>query len=264
MEVSLSADHHCFKVDSSAFFYIWYTSSNRMDSRERANSLTPAPRAVIFDLDDTLIISTVDFRKFRSCLIEYMNRKGAKTDRFEEGETTVSMIAEFEKEMRTKGIDERKIQHYMDEIETLLDNIELERIEETTQIPGADEILLILRENDIRIGVLTRGCTEYARRALEIAGLDELVDAVISRDNKSGIAPKPDPRSALLLTEMLGVEPRETVMIGDHSIDFACARDSGIRFFGIVSDERSRDDLRECGCQEIVSNLMDFLGRMGL
>lgn len=221
-------------------------------------------RGIIFDLDGTLIISTVNFAKFRKHLIEYMKGRGADLSHYDIKGTTVAMIEEFEGEMRSQGEDEEDIERWMDEIDSILNEIELERIEETMPMPGAKKLLQTLRRRNIRVGVLTRSCPEYANRALEIAGLNEYIDVVVARDRHSHIAPKPDPSSVFHISEQMGTRPEETVMIGDHSIDFACAEDSGVRFFGIISDEKSELDLRECGCTEIVSDLDDFLRRLNI
>jgi phosphoglycolate phosphatase len=140
----------------------------------------------------------------------------------------------------------------------------LENIEKTVPVPGAKELLRSLKRRNVKIGILTRGSPEYAERALKIAGLDSFVDAMVARDRKSGIRPKPSPESALALAERLGVPIDDTIMVGDYSIDFVCARDAGIRFHGIASDRESRRSLSEAGCKEILSSLDEFRVRVGL
>ncbi|HDP96727.1 MAG TPA: HAD family hydrolase [Euryarchaeota archaeon] len=222
------------------------------------------PKAVIFDLDGTLIRSSVDFAKFRSRLIEYMKERGADLSRYDLTGTTVDMIDEFERECGQRGLADGTVRAYLDDIDAVLDEIEMERISETLPVPEAPEVLKYLRAKGVLVGVLTRGCAGYARKAIDIAGLDGLVDAIVARDRKSGIAPKPDPQAAFRLLDMLGTEPEEAVMIGDFSLDFDCARDSGIRFYGIASNENSKKSLKECGCDEIVADLKDFLNRIGV
>lgn len=235
-----------------------------MESSGITDKMILPPKAIIFDLDGTLIRSSVNFAKFRTRLMEYIEEKGGDISRYDRTGTTISIISEFEDEMRSKGREEKDIHRYLDEIDSIINEIELEKIEETRPIPGAHSILQRLRDRDIRIGILTRGCAEYAEKAVEIAGLRRYIDALASRDRKSGIEPKPDPSSVRHVLELLGVEPEETIMIGDYSIDFDCAVNSNIRFFGIASSERSLVNLRSCGCSEIVSSLEDFLERIGI
>jgi len=218
----------------------------------------------MFDLDDTLIVSTIDFMKFRVRLMGYLEEMGADMSDYSIDETAVSMISKFERELRRKGADDGKVGSCLDEIDSRLNAIELERIDGTRAAPGAAELLRLLRKEGIRIGILTRGSPEYARRALKIAGLADLVDAVIARDRASGIAPKPSPESAFALAKKLGVKVDESIMVGDFSIDYICARDSGMRFLGIASDEESKKSLEGCGCETILKGLDELRIKLGL
>ena len=218
----------------------------------------------MFDLDGTLVISTIGFMKFRTRLLSYIRDKVTDLSSYSTRETTVTMIARFEEEMKAKGVDERTIGSYLDDIDAFLNQIELENIEKTLSVPGARGLLRSLKEKNVKIGILTRGSPEYAERALKIAGLDRFVDAMIARNRKSGIKPKPSPESAFALAEMLGVPIDDVIMVGDYSIDFVCARDAGIRFYGIASDRESRRSLSEAGCKEILSSLDEFRVMIGL
>lgn len=221
-------------------------------------------KAVIFDLDGTLIISTVDFLKFRKRLLEFIKGKGANMNDYALRELTVSMISKFESEMRNKGVPEDTIQSYLDDIDDFLNEIEMENIEQTKPVPGAKEILLNLRKKGIKIGILTRGCPAYAEKALTIAGLWGLADAVVSRDRKSGIAPKPSAEAAESLLKKMEVDRDRAVMLGDYSIDYICARNAGIKFYGISSSEESLKNLNDCGCENIVADFDEFRKRIGL
>jgi len=222
------------------------------------------PRGIMFDLDGTLVISTIGFMKFRTRLLSYIRDKVTDLSGYSTRETTVTMIARFEEEMKAKGVDERTIGSYLDDIDAFLNEIELENIEKTVSVPGAKELLGSLKGKNVKIGILTRGGPGYAERALKIAGLDRFVDAMVARDRKSGIKPKPSPESAFALAERLGVPIEDAIMVGDYSIDFVCARDAGIRFYGIASDSESRRSLSEAGCKEILSSLDEFRMRVGL
>lgn len=222
------------------------------------------PKAIIFDLDDTLVHSTIEFMKFREKLLSYIEDKVEDMSGYSMRETTVSMIARFEKEMTKKGLDKRKIETYLDEIDAFLNEVELENIEKTVPIPGAEALLRSLKEKKVKIGVLTRGSPEYAKRALRIAGLDGFIDAIVARDRKSGIKPKPSPESALAIAKMLGVRADEAIMVGDYSIDYICAKDADLKFYGIASDEESRISLKEAGCRNILSGFEELRERIGL
>lgn len=223
--------------------------------------MSSLPKAVIFDLDGTLVVSTVDFLKFRKRLLDYIRAKGADMRDYDLSQMIAVMISKFEAEMRRKDVPAETVDRYLNDIEQFLNEIELERIDETVQMPGAESLLKALKKKDVKIGILTRGCPEYAEKALKISRLDRYIDVVVARDRRSGIPPKPSALSAQEILRRLGVGKDEAVMVGDYSIDFICARDAGVRFIGMASGERSKADLQDCGCVDIAENL-DEVGKL--
>lgn len=221
-------------------------------------------KAVMFDLDGTLIESTIDFMRFRARLIGYIEAKGADMSGYGMEDTSVALISKFAKEMRRNGRDAHTVESYLDEIDAFIDEIELDGVEGTRPTPGAEDLLRCLRRDGIKIGVLTRGSPVYAEKALRISGLAGYIDAVVARDRKSGIPPKPDPRSAFALAEKLGVGIEESIIVGDYSIDFTCAKEAKIRFYGIASDDESKRSLVECGCSDVSPDIDALRKKMGV
>ncbi|MFF4357384.1 HAD family hydrolase [Streptomyces sp. NPDC001604] len=81
-----------------------------------------------------------------------------------------------------------------------------------TPYPDATEVLAALRERGIGIGVVSNIGWDL-RPVFREHGLDRYVDAyVLSYEH--GIQ-KPDPRLFAVACEALGVDPRETLMVGD-------------------------------------------------
>jgi phosphoglycolate phosphatase len=70
-----------------------------------------------------------------------------------------------------------------------------------------------LRSRGYRIGVLTRGCREYAETALRIAGISDLLDAVVARDDHPEVEAKPSPIAMRHMAEAVGVRPDEITYV---------------------------------------------------
>lgn len=67
------------------------------------------------------------------------------------------------------------------------------------------------------------------------------VDTIVcSSDVKK---PKPDPESALLACERLGVAPEEAVFIGDSVYDMLCAKGAGVRTVAVTYGSGTREAL---------------------
>ena len=214
-------------------------------------------RAVIFDLDDTLVLSTVNFSKFRRLVIEKIAAFGDDRALYDPSETIVRILDRFERNMRERGVQEAEVRRRLAELDVIMDAVELERVAETEVIPGAAELLAYLRERGLRIGVLTRGCQDYAERALAKTGLSGLVDAIESRNSET--RPKPSPDSYLRLAEALGVDKDETVFVGDHPIDAHCAVRAGVPFVGVLTGDVPEEELVRAGSSFVARDVGELL-----
>jgi len=93
--------------------------------------------------------------------------------------------------------------------------------------PDAEPILRALRE-EYRLALVTNGAPDLQREKLHASGLEYLFHAMIV-SGEAGVG-KPDPRIFALVLERIGVRPAEAVMVGDNPArDIAGAQRAGIR-----------------------------------
>ena len=218
-------------------------------------------KAVIFDLDDTLVESTVNFPKFKHLVIERISSYGEREADYSPGETIVAIIDRFEQNMAKKGVPEIEARRRLAELDKIMDTVEMEKVSETTAYDGAARLLDLLRNYGIKVGILTRGCKEYADSALGITRLADLVDAVECRDPKTKA--KPNPEAYLKLVEALGVPKEETVFVGDHPIDGQCAARAGVPFIGVLTGDVPEETLRAAGAIEVFTDVGNMAGWLG-
>ena len=217
-------------------------------------------RAVVFDLDDTLVLSTVDYGKFKRLVIDKIVSHGEPRTMYDPNETVVSVVSRYEKRMHEARLPDKERKQRLAELDRIMDEVELERVAETKAIRGAIDLLELLRYRGIKIGILTRGCQDYATAALSEAGLMQLVDALECRNSETKA--KPNPESYLRLTERLGVRKEETFFVGDHPIDAKCAANAGVPFVAVETGDVSSDDLRAAGCVAVfpdVGSMVEWL-----
>jgi HAD superfamily hydrolase (TIGR01549 family) len=212
--------------------------------------------AIIFDLDDTLVESTVNYAKFKTLVIERITSQGEPRSLYDVHETIVTIVARYEERMRDAGIPEVTIRNRLAELDAIMDEVELEGVSETKPIRGAIDLLKLLRKNGVKVGILTRGCEEYTRSALARTGMLELVDGIECRN--SNTKPKPDPEAYLMLARRLGVKKEETLFVGDHPIDAQCAANAGVPFVAVETGDVPEADLRKAGCVELFHDVGDM------
>lgn len=222
-------------------------------------SLPRTIKAVVFDLDDTLVLSTVDYAKFKRQVIDRVVSHGEPRSIYSPGETVVNIVSRYERRMREAGLPEEELRRRLAELDRIMDEVELERVADTRAIRGAVELLELLRGHGIRIGILTRGCNDYATAALDNAGLTQLVDAVECRNSETKA--KPSPESYLRLIGQLGVRKEETFFVGDHPIDAKCAANAGVPFVAVETGDVPSVDLKAAGCVAVfpdVGSMVDW------
>ena len=120
-----------------------------------------------------------------------------------------------------------------------MNEVELESLDGASLIPGVPETLRALKERELKLGLMTRSCREYAEKILERFNIRKYFDAVIARDDVEN--PKPDPAHAMRLLDLLDVSAEEALFIGDHWSDAECAKRSGLKF---VLFSREEDNLQ--------------------
>lgn len=155
-------------------------------------------KAVIFDLDGTITQPYFDFDAIREEI-------GLARD---SGPLLESM------EKMTPG--------QRQEAERILLYHEEKAVSESELNPGAARTLSALREAGIHIGVLTRNERQNAFAIARKHGLQ--FDAVIGREDGPV---KPDAFGVLQLCRQFGVEPRETLLVGDYLFDLLSAKAAG-------------------------------------
>ena len=218
-------------------------------------------KAIVFDLDDTLVESTVDFPKFKSLVIDRLVDHGESRGDYSLNETVVAIINRYESRLRKKGMPEKEIKRRIAELDKIMDSVEMERVSETAAYDGARKLLGLLRTNGIKVGVLTRGCHEYAKEALANTGLSGYVDALECRNSET--KPKPDPEAYLKLVAALGVSKDETIFIGDHPLDAQCAANAGVPFIAVRTGDVPEEDLRKAGSVEVFTDIGEVARWLG-
>lgn len=95
--------------------------------------------------------------------------------------------------------------------------------------PGAGDVLAELRSRGTRVAVVTSKRGVVARRTMEVCGLWDLVDLLVSADDVS--RGKPDPEPVLQALGELGLDgaAEEVVFVGDSPHDLKAGRAAGTR-----------------------------------
>lgn len=118
-------------------------------------------------------------------------------------------------------------------------------------LPGAVAWIRELRGAGKKIGLAASG--ERARAALELAGVAELFDAVVT-----------GPRNTGTLTEVateLGVDTDDAILVDVAPAGIQAGREAGFDLLiGVARNLGTPEDLRQAGADMVVADLQELLG----
>ena len=96
----------------------------------------------------------------------------------------------------------------------------------TKLYPNVGETLTALHAAGCRLGICTNKPIGPTRAVLAAFGLDSLIEHVIGGDSLPQRKPQPEPLWNVI--RALGGTPERAVMIGDSTVDIACAEAAGV------------------------------------
>jgi HAD superfamily hydrolase (TIGR01509 family) len=123
--------------------------------------------------------------------------------------------------------------------------------------PGARELLIRLRGDDLRLVVATSANGDDLQLLLDRAGVDDLVERCTTSSDVDESKPEPDVVHAAL--EQVGAAPREAVMIGDTPYDVEAALRAGVRILAVRCGGWADADLQ--GATAVYDDPADLLRR---
>ena len=196
-------------------------------------------RAVIFDLDDTLLDRRGSFDAF---VRDQWTRFVPSVQAIDQ-EQYVQTLAEQDRDGYgpRKGLFASLTTRFglsADVADSLLTDYRAKFPSACRLFPDAVPTLSSMRASGLKLGLITNGSLRMQRRKLECVGLGASFDTVLISDAE-GIS-KPDVRIFLRALERLEVKPAAAAFVGDHpEVDIAGARAAGMHTIWRRNPDRS-------------------------
>ena len=145
-------------------------------------------------------------------------------------------------------------------------NFQKENADELVKIfPGIKELLESLKTDGFRMGVVTSRTRESAQRYMDMFGIGDYFEEMVSCDDTD--IHKPNPEPILLCLKKMGITAEEALMVGDSPFDIKCANNAGVKSvlvgWRIAGDGQTLiDDAREDFTISEPSELVGVLKRL--
>jgi len=212
----------------------------------------PLFKAILFDLDGTLVDSVRDLRDAVNVLLA---EEGLRQINLGE---TKSMIGDgaaklVERAVSATGGDLSRLPAL---VARFLQIYEANASHHTESYPGVVETLAGLRRLGIPLAVVTNKPYAATIDILESLGLRTYFDVIIGGDTLPERKPHPAPIIAAL--SRLGVAPEAALMVGDNYHDVQAARAAGVRAVAVTYGY-SHKPHSELGADRLIDSMSELL-----
>ncbi|HVE14387.1 MAG TPA: HAD family hydrolase [Elusimicrobiota bacterium] len=212
-----------------------------------------AARAVIFDLDGTLLDTLEDICQAVNAALRGHGAPPRPKDHYRllVGDGVPHLVRNtFPAELLREPGEERLIESVRTEYARRADAA-------SAPYPGVAELLDALAAHETPTAILSNKPEPFALRAVELALGRWRFRRV--RGARPDAPLKPDPRAALEIAADLGVPPEEIVFLGDTAVDMKTARAAGMRAAGALWGFRGREELEASGAQDLLERPTDLV-----
>jgi phosphoglycolate phosphatase len=210
------------------------------------------PKAVVFDLDGTLIDSRGDIVAAVNHALAQVGRTPlpAQVIVRNVGDGARTLLARCTRlGEQTEEVD-RLLQHF-------IEHYSEHPVDFTRWMPGAVEALDTLGEwTDLVLGICTNKPRQTTEAVLAALGVRTRFRAIVAGGDLSEKKPAPGP--LLHIGKLLHVSSDTMVMVGDSAQDVDCAKNAGCRSIGVDGGFGARDRLLDARPDVLLASLLEL------
>lgn len=210
-------------------------------------------KAVIFDLDGTLVYLKLNYMAIRYEAIKALAKMGFPESMFSLEESIFQTLKKVEALMCKNKGEKRKVRRT---VLSITEKYEMDAARMTSVFPGVNATLKKLRKMKIKLAICTVNGRKATNHVLRKFHLGRFFTVVTTRESTSEV--KPSPVHLQLVLNKLGVQPEEAVVVGDGVWDIQAAKALGVIGIGVTTGRASFRQLRDAGADYIISSLAEL------
>ncbi|WP_299047683.1 HAD family hydrolase [uncultured Polaribacter sp.] len=209
-------------------------------------------KAVIFDLDGTLVNSIKDIADAMNTVLE---QKNYPTYNYA---TYKKFVGSGIKSLVIKALPEQnpKTQEVAACLEAMMQVYSKNCTHKTVPYDGVLEMLEVLKKKKVKVSILSNKEDSLTKQVANTL-LPNYITPVLGL--KEEALKKPNPTVALQICKNLEVAPEETIYIGDSDVDILVAKNANMLPVGVSWGFRAQEELLNSGAVHILQTPLDLL-----
>jgi HAD superfamily hydrolase (TIGR01509 family) len=216
-------------------------------------SPTPKYKAILFDLDGTLIEFKFDVKASRQAMIGWLRQHHFDVSGISDDYKTQAIfkyIKQLFDSNRTFNMSYGEIIH---ELDLILEKFEFDAFKVARPHPGSLALLKHLKEKQLVTGLVTNSGRKPVNSILEPFGFLPYLSIIVTRDEVQNL--KPHPEGIQKALSQLGLSASETLYVGDSIIDIQASKSAGVRCAGLSTGLYDYETLSKANPDYIVRRI---------
>jgi HAD superfamily hydrolase (TIGR01509 family) len=208
-------------------------------------------KAIVADMDGTITKFNLDYMNTRQRILEELDKKNLRTPDMNDQLSLFIVLGKLKDRLDVNTFEALRGQVY-----GYLEEMELKAATDVTLYPGVMETLQKLRSDSIKIGLVTNNGRKGTALTLSRYRLENLFDAIVTRDDCDDMKPAAEPVLKVLIA--LNVKPSEAILIGDGIMDVVAAKAAGVLSIAVATGPFASDHLLEAEPDYLLGSINDL------
>jgi len=214
-------------------------------------------KAVVFDLDGTIVSFNLDYKSARAEVIQFLANQGFPQSVFSMNESVFEMLKKADIYMQNHRVGPKDFSKLKKDVWNIMEKYEMQSARSTQLLPGILETLQALKKMKLRLGLFTVNSQKATEHILSTFRLKPFFKAVVTRDSVNFIKPSPIHLETVL--KALKIKPEETIVVGDSVLDMKAAKGLDVFAVGTTTGLATTEQLIQAGANCLITSPTDLI-----